>query len=341
MERHSAQHERRKNAEQATNLQAAKLFVAGGISGGVARVCGSPFSRITIMLQTQTLYTDAEGMKAPIKIACRTSQWRCMAAVAQTLWRTEGFRGFFRGNGVDVLRTIPATGLGYVSYEYFKDYLTKSGLFDPQSKSAHVVVRLIAGGFSGLTSVLATYPLDLLRTRMCVSAKYTGNIAAMTQQIVRQEGLGSLYRGASVACLGIVPNLAINFSMFEMTRNFLEDQFGRSSTSDHRRLSNNHPREHTMWISLVSGIGSGLVSLTATFPIDLVQRRMMLQGMQGQDRVYTGMWDCLRTVVRHEGWTGLYNGLLPQALRSLPFCAVSFAVYDQLKRWFHLEVDPT
>jgi hypothetical protein len=55
----------------------------------------------------------------------------------------------------------------------------------------------------------------------------------------------------------------------------------------------------------------------------------------------TGTWDCVRTVVRHEGLAGLYSGLLPQALRSLPFCTVSFGVYDYLKKQLHIEVDST
>lgn len=57
----------------------------------------------------------------------------------------EGPRGFFRGNGVDVLRGIPATGLGYLSYEYFK--LALRQVFPAQTSKAYDVgVRLVAGG---------------------------------------------------------------------------------------------------------------------------------------------------------------------------------------------------
>jgi len=92
-------------------------------------------------------------------------------------------------------------------------------------------------GLSGLTSTIVTYPLDLLRcslplllhcglvgccgcfvfwvatlnfsirTRMCVTTKYEGSIVSMMREIVREEGFGSLFRGAPVACMGIVPNL--------------------------------------------------------------------------------------------------------------------------------------
>lgn len=52
------------------------------------------------------------------------------------------------------------------------------------------------------------------------------------------------------------------------------------------------------------------------------------------------MWDCVKKVVQNEGWMGMYSGLLPQALRSLPVCAVSFAAYDQLRTWWlHFECE--
>jgi len=272
-------------ARQVEVANGLKLFVAGGASGAVARVFGSPFARIAILMQTNTLYTDAEGMKSPTRIDYRESQWHRFGQLAQFLWRSEGVKGFFRGNGVDVLRSIPMLGISYLSYECYKDLIMRSSLFVRRSSKAEIGVRMLAGGLSGLTSTIVTYPLDLLRTRMCVTTKYEGSIVSMMREIVREEGFGSLFRGAPVACMGIVPNLAINFSTFELSRNFLEERFGQS----HVRPDGTSVREPKVWMSLVSGMFSGLVALTATFPIDFIQRRMMLQGMAGQDRIYTSM----------------------------------------------------
>jgi len=60
----------------------------GGASGAVARVFGSPFARIAILMQTNTLYTDAEGMKSPTRIDYRESQWHRFGQLAQFLWRS-------------------------------------------------------------------------------------------------------------------------------------------------------------------------------------------------------------------------------------------------------------
>jgi hypothetical protein len=58
----------------------------------------------------------------------------------------EGLRGFFRSSGVDILRSIPSSGIGYLSYEYYKSYMMTSLHYKRDSKVSNVAVRLIAGG---------------------------------------------------------------------------------------------------------------------------------------------------------------------------------------------------
>ena len=64
-------------------------------------------------------------------------------------------------------------------------------------------------------------------------------------------------------------------------------------------------------MSLVCGGVAGLVSSTATFPLDLVRRRMQLEG-QGGARRYTGYADVVRSVLRRDGLRGFYAGILPE-----------------------------
>ena len=61
-------------------------------------------------------------------------------------------------------------------------------------------------------------------------------------------------------------------------------------------------------MSLACGSVAGLVSSTATFPLDLVRRRMQLQGQAGEQRQYTGYAHAFQTIVRREGFKGLYSG---------------------------------
>ncbi|KAM2138457.1 hypothetical protein ACFX1Q_010504 [Malus domestica] len=46
------------------------------------------------------------------------------------------------------------------------------------------------------------------------------------------------------------------------------------------------PNDSTVMVSLACGSLSGITSSTATFPLDLVRRRMQLEGAGGRVRVY-------------------------------------------------------
>lgn len=65
-------------------------------------------------------------------------------------------------------------------------------------------------------------------------------------------------------------------------------------------------------MSLACGSLAGLVSSTATFPLDLVRRRMQLQGQGGSRVVYSSFGQALRSIVATEGVRGLYAGILPE-----------------------------
>ena len=64
-------------------------------------------------------------------------------------------------------------------------------------------------------------------------------------------------------------------------------------------------------MSLACGGAAGLISSTATFPLDLIRRRMQLEG-QGGLRRYRGYFDVARAVFRSGGLKGFYAGIIPE-----------------------------
>lgn len=47
--------------------------------------------------------------------------------------------------------------------------------------------------------------------------------------------------------------------------------------------------------------------------------------------MYKSSWDCFRKVIRHEGITGLYRGLVPQWVGVAPEKAIKLTVNDFLR----------
>ena len=64
------------------------------------------------------------------------------------------------------------------------------------------------------------------------------------------------------------------------------------------------------------------------YPIDLVKTRMQNQraGAYVEELMYRSSADCFKKVIRHEGFFGLYRGLVPQLMGVAPEKAIKLTV---------------
>lgn len=86
--------------------------------------------------------------------------------------------------------------------------------------------------------------------------------------------------------------------------------------------------------SLTCGALAGLCSKLAVYPMDLLKKRLQVQGWEGRGMlgstyIYTGLMHGLRAVWRGETWRGFYKGLSVSLLKSVTVASVSFAAYEQ------------
>jgi solute carrier family 25 aspartate/glutamate transporter 12/13 len=74
---------------------------------------------------------------------------------------------------------------------------------------------------------------------------------------------------------------------------------------------------------------AGATGATAVYPIDLVKTRMQNQrtGSYGE-LMYRNSIDCFKKVLRHEGVSGLYRGLIPQLMGVAPEKAIKLTMND-------------
>ncbi|XP_021952540.1 calcium-binding mitochondrial carrier protein Aralar1 isoform X2 [Folsomia candida] len=81
------------------------------------------------------------------------------------------------------------------------------------------------------------------------------------------------------------------------------------------------------------GALAGAVGATAVYPIDLVKTRMQNQrsGSYIGELMYRSSADCFRKVIRHEGFGGLYRGLVPQLMGVAPEKAIKLTVNDLVR----------
>lgn len=83
--------------------------------------------------------------------------------------------------------------------------------------------------------------------------------------------------------------------------------------------------------SLACGSFAGWVSSTITFPLDVVRRRLQLNGQRGERLQYKGFTDTIQSIYRKQGLSGFYTGILPEYYKVVPGVAIAFCIYECAK----------
>lgn len=304
-------------------LTICKSLVAGGVAGGVSRTAVAPLERLKILLQVQNPHSikyngTVQGLKY--------------------IWRTEGLRGLFKGNGTNCARIVPNSAVKFFSYEQAAKgilwaYRQQTGDEDAQLSP---LLRLGAGACAGIIAMSATYPMDMVRGRITVQTEkspyqYRGMFHALGT-VYREEGFRALYRGWLPSVIGVVPYVGLNFAVYESLKDWLLQTNPLGLAKDN---------ELHVVTRLGCGAIAGTIGQTVAYPLDVIRRRMQMVGWSHADSIvtgkskealqYNGMIDAFRKTVRHEGVGALYKGLVPNSVKVVPSIAIAFVTYEVVK----------
>lgn len=189
---------------------------------------------------------------------------------------------------------------------------------------------VFAGLASGIVGTCFGHPLDLIKVRLQARSEYKGSWDCFAQTW-RNDGLPGLFRGIGPPLFGSSLLNVVAFSSYS----FLND-----AQRDYRRRTGRGDTLASYNYSL-SGIGVGCACAPVVCPIEVVKVRMQLdQGKKGsikslipQLRRYKGSWDCFKTILRTEGFLGLYTGFSSTTMRDVSYSATYFSVYEPLKQF--------
>ncbi|GAV80233.1 Mito_carr domain-containing protein [Cephalotus follicularis] len=161
---------------------------------------------------------------------------------------------------------------------------------------------IIAGGAAGVAAEAALYPIDTIKTRL---------------QAVRGGGkiiLKGLYSGFAGNLAGVLPASVIFFGVYEPTK---------------EKLLKTIPENLSAFAHLSAGAIGGAASSIIRVPTEVVKQRM-------QTGQFASAPDAVRLIVAKEGFKGLYAGYGSFLLRDLPFDAIQFCIYEQLRIGYKL-----
>ncbi|KAK6381484.1 coenzyme A transporter [Exophiala oligosperma] len=170
--------------------------------------------------------------------------------------------------------------------------------------------------------------------------------ATLAQRAAPKSGLVNFYRGFSPTMLGMLPYAGVSF----LTHDTIGDLFRHPTLAPYTVIrstslapvppdgaSGGRPRAYqrsqlTAPAELTSGAMAGLVSQTASYPLEVIRRRMQVGGAVG-DGHRLSILETARRIFLERGWRGFFVGLSIGYIKVIPLGATSFYVYERAK-WF-------
>lgn len=217
-------------------------------------------------------------------------------------------KGLYSGLAGNIAGVLPASAIFLGVYEPSKQKLLKSL---PENLSA--VAHLTAGALGGLAASLVRVPTEVVKQRM-----QTGQFASApnaVRLIVAKEGYRGLYAGYGSFLLRDLPFDALQFCIYEQIRIGYKLAAKRDLNDAENALI---------------GAFSGALTGAVTTPLDVIKTRLMVQGSANQ---YTGIVNCVQTIIKEEGAGALLKGIEPRVLWIGIGGSIFFGVLERTKKF--------
>lgn len=175
-----------------------------------------------------------------------------------------------------------------------------------------------------MAAVLLTYPMELIRVRMAYQTSTTERTTlrqavrmiaserAYTNLPGSKSGVSSFtrslpvypfYRGFSVTLMGMVPYAGVSFLTYNMLKQHLPEYVP-------------YLRKRPTQRDLICGGVAGLISQTASYPFEVIRRRMQVGGAKGGAGID---WrQAVQAIYSQAGLRGFFVGLSIGYIKVIP-----------------------
>ncbi|KAG1334578.1 putative mitochondrial adenine nucleotide transporter BTL3 [Cocos nucifera] len=251
-------------------------------------------------------------------------------ALIHKIATTQGLKGFWKGNFVNILRTAPFKAVNFYAYDtYRKQLLRMSG-----NEETTNFERFLAGAAAGITATVLCLPMDTIRTKMVApGGEALGGVIGVFCHMVQTEGFFSLYKGLVPSLISMAPSGAVFYGVYDILKSaYLHSPKGQMRIS----LMKQHEGEDVNALdrlelgpmrTLLYGAIAGACAEAATYPFEVVRRQLQMQVQATKLNAFA----TAVKIVEQGGIPALYAGLIPSLLQVLPSASISYFVYEFMK----------
>ncbi|KAK6582720.1 hypothetical protein PZA11_005128 [Diplocarpon coronariae] len=190
----------------APGLSYPQYYAAGAFAGLANSVISGPIEHVRIRLQTQP-HGAARLYSGPLDCVRKLS-------AHQGVWR-----GLYRGEAVTILREAQAYGVWFLAFEFLMNSDASRNRIGRKEIPTYKIA--FYGGLAGEALWLASYPLDVVKSKMQSDGfGETQKFKGMTdcfRQTFRAEGLRGFWKGIGPTLLRAMPVSAGTFAVVELT----------------------------------------------------------------------------------------------------------------------------
>ncbi|KAK1249772.1 hypothetical protein MKX08_009775 [Trichoderma sp. CBMAI-0020] len=292
---------------------AATNLIAGGGAGMMEALACHPLDTIKVRMQ---LSRRARMPGAPRRGFIKTGV---------EVIKKETPLALYKGLGAVLTGIVPKMAIRFTSFEWYKQLLA-----DKSTGTVSGRGTFVAGLAAGVTEAVAVVtPMEVIKIRLQAQhhsmadpldiPKYR-NAAHALYTVVKEEGVGALYRGVSLTALRQGSNQAVNFTAYSYFKTWLKDY-------QPQYADGNLPS----WQTTIIGLVSGAMGPLSNAPIDTIKTRLQKTPAEFGTTAWTRITTIASDMFKQEGFHAFYKGITPRIMRVAPGQAVTFTVYEYLK----------
>jgi len=157
----------------------------------------------------------------------------------------------------------------------------------------------------------------MMITDNIMAGHYT-NLPNAVKGLYGSGGIGGFYGGWWPGIVGKIPSYGLTWVLFQQVKRTQLLLCSRPPTNV----------ENT-----VMGCVSSAATVCVMITMDTIKTRLVTQGGRAAvGKVYGGIVDCAKTVMREEGVGAFYRGLPPRLLSVVPMIGIQFGTYEFMKK---------
>ncbi|KIM35044.1 hypothetical protein M413DRAFT_449925 [Hebeloma cylindrosporum] len=272
-------------------------LVAGSVGGAAQVLVGQPLDTI----KTRAQIAPKGMFKGPMDILKQT-------------FRNEGFFALYKGMASPLLGIAGVNSLLFASYGISKRIISPF----PQLSLKEIA---LAGAMAGAANAILASPVEMFKVRMQgqYGAATDKRLSDVASEMWKDYGFRKgVMRGYWVTVAREIPAYAGFYTAFEFSK---------------RNFSKTYGSDLPVWALLASGSTGGIAYWLCCYPLDVVKSRIQLRSTPPTGTPVQYIAHELKTVVKESGFSGLFRGLSPSLLRSIPAAASTFAAFELTREY--------